>query len=60
MATTTTDWRQLCVDLIAASRQPWVIYGGTESHLIDAIWDQLEAIEAAVDADTTTTPTTSD
>ena len=54
---TTTDWRQLCIDLIAASRQPWVFH---EEHLIEAIWQQLEAIELAVDADTTTTPTTPD
>ena len=55
---TTTDWRQLCIDLIAASRQPWVFH---EEHLIEAIWQQLEAIELAVDADAaTTTPTTPD
>ena len=53
----TTDWRQLCVDLIAASRQPWIVF---EEHLMEAIWEHLEAIEAAVDADTTTTPTTPD
>lgn len=54
---TEPDWRQLCIDLIEATRADWITF---DEDLIGAMWEPLEAIEAAVIAyqGTTDTPTT--